>query len=237
MPKHIGIVAVSPEGAALCYRDIFRIARRLVGDRGHPQVSLHNLPVAEYVDAVLQNDWHRVAGLLTRSAKVLAAAGADFCILPDNLMQHAVHLVEHASPIPWLTMTEPVARAVVRDQRTTVGLIGTKLVMLGSTYQTHLGLRRVQVLVPASADADELDAIIFRELLFGEVRPESQRRVLAIVKTLADQGCQGVILGCTEAPLVVTDENSPIPVYDAAELLAQAAVEHALGLTDRLPPR
>ncbi|MBX3357506.1 MAG: amino acid racemase [Phycisphaeraceae bacterium] len=230
MGKHIGIVAVSPEGSALCYRQIFRSATRLVGDAGHPIVTLHNEPFELYIEAVVRDDWHAVGMLLRRSATVLAQAGADFCIIPDNLMQHAVHLAEVGSPIPWLTMTDLVADAVTADGRKVVGLIGTRMVMLGSTYQTHLGLRGVQVLVPREEEAHLVDSIVFRELVYGVSKPESQRKVLEVIRHLADNGCEGVILGCTEAPLLVTAENSPLPVYDSTSLLAEGAVRRALGL-------
>lgn len=229
MPKHIGIVAVSPEGSALCYRDIFRVAKRMVGDSGHPVVSLHNIPVEKYLAAVNQNDWPAVGAMLVQSAKILAGCGAEFCILPDNLMQNGVLLAQHSSPIPWLTMTDLVAEAVVRDGRRVVGLIGTKMVMLGSIYQSLLGIRRVQVLIPETGDAEELDRVIFKELLFGDVRPASQKRVLDIIASLKRNGCEGVILGCTEASLMINPENSPLPIYDAAELLADGAVRFALG--------
>lgn len=229
MPKHIGIVAISPEGSALCYRDIFRYASRRLGDRGHPVVTLHNAPLAEYVSAALRNDWHAVGEILVSSAKVLAAAGAEFCIVPDNLIQFGIHLTEGRTPIPFLTMTDLVAEAIEADGRKSVGLIGTKLVMLGSTYQTVLGMRGVRVEIPSPAEADDLDAIIFRELLFGIVQTESRERIIRLLKGMADRGCEGVILGCSEAPLVVTAENSPLPVYDATALLAEGAVRCALG--------
>lgn len=229
MAKHIGIVACSPEGSALCYRDIFRYAAQRMGDRGHPTVTLHNLPLERYVTAVLRDDWHTVGELLSTSASLLAAAGAEFCIVPDNLMQHGVHLAEGQSPIPWLTMTDLVAEAVVADGRKTVGLIGTKMVTFGSTYQTHLGLRGVQVLVPDPDEADDVDAIIFRELLFGVVRPESTRRILSVIDGLKERGCGGVVLASTEVPLMITPENSPLPVYDSTQLLAEGAVRCALG--------
>jgi aspartate racemase len=144
-------------------------------------------------------------------------------------MQHGIHLAETRSPIPFLSMTELVAERIQRDQRKCVALIGTKMVMLGSTYQTHLGLRGVRVEVPNPSDADQLDSIIFKELLFGIVRSQSQKRVLDVVKGLADRGCEGVILGCSEAPLLISPENSPLPVYDATDVLAEEAVRCAMG--------
>ncbi|MGE3109419.1 MAG: aspartate/glutamate racemase family protein [Phycisphaerales bacterium] len=230
MPKHIGIAAVSPEGSALCYREIFRTASRLVGDSGHPRVTLHNEPFEQYLEAALKSDWHTVGALLRRSAEVLAAAGAEFCITPDNLMQNAVHLAEHGSKIPWLSMTDVVAEAVAKDGRKAVGLIATRLVTLGSTYQTHLGIRGCQLFVPDEPDIASIDSIIFRELVHGVVRAESRERLRAVLLNLGQRGCEGVVLGYTEAGLLLTEEAAPLPLYDSNALLAQAAVRMSLGV-------
>lgn len=229
MPKHIGIVACSPEGSALCYRDIFRYAAGRMGEKGHPTVSLHNQPLERYMAAVLKDDWHTVGALLAGSAKTLAAGGAEFCIVPDNLMQHGVHLAESASPVPWLTMTDLVTDAVIADKRRMVGLIGTKMVTYGSTYQTHLGLKGVQVLVPEPEEAEQIDAIIFRELVIGVAKPESTKVVTRVIERLGTLGCEGVILASTEIPLIVTPECCPLPLYDSTQLLAEGAVRCAMG--------
>lgn len=226
--RHIGIVAVSPEGAALFYRQIFRQAARLLPPDQHPRVSLHNEPLAQYIDAVRSGDWHTVGALLRRSADLLSRCGAEFCLCPDNAVQHAIQLAEVGSPIPWLTMPDLVADAVAADHRSVVGVIGTRMVTTGSTYQTHLGLRGVRVLTPASDEIDLLDRVIFQELIYGQIRPESQQAVLQIIEGLARRGCEGVILASSEAPLLVTAENSCLPVYDAADLLAEGAVRRAL---------
>lgn len=227
LPKHIGIAAVSPEGSSLCYREIFRLSSRIMGNDGHPRMTLHNEPFDSYLQAALKSDWHKVGELLRRTADVLAAAGAEFCISPDNLMQNGVHLAEVGSKIPWLNMTDAVAEAVARDQRKRVGLIGTKLVTYGSSYQTHLGMKGVELFVPTEEQASEIDAIIFRELVKGVVRPASRQRMIEVICSLADRGCEGVILGCTEAPLVVTAETAPLPVYDSTTVLAEAALRYS----------
>ncbi len=229
MPKHIGIAAVSPEGSALCYRDIFRYACKRLGERGHPLVTLHNLPFDKYITAVYRDDWQAIGNLLADSAKVLAAAGAEFVIVPDNLMQHGVPLAESDSPIPWLTMTELVTEAVVADGRKKVGVLGTKMVMFGSTYQAHLGLKGVRCGVPDEAEADIVDTIIFKELVTGSVRGESTRRLLSVIQHLKEKGCEGVILASTEVPLAISHENSPLPVYDSTQLLAEGALRVAIG--------
>jgi aspartate racemase len=236
VPKHIGIVAVSPEGSALCYRDIFRYASHLVGDTGHPLVSLHNEPFELYMSAVLRDDWHAIGDLLVKSATALASIGAEFAITPDNVMQHAVHLAETHSPIPWLKMTDLVAEAVVADRRKVVGVIGTKMVMYGSTYQTQLGLRGVKVIAPEAADADAVDGIIFRELVHGVATAESRQVLVDIIQRMMGRGAEGVILGSTEIPLLIDVENAPVAVYDSTQILAEGAVRVSLGMNTSPAP-
>jgi aspartate racemase len=226
--KHIGIVAVSPEGAALFYRQVFRQAAHCGVAAEKLRVSLHNEPLPLYIDAMRQNDWHTVGELLRRSATHLHRCGAELCLSPDNAVQHGVQLAESGSPIPWLTMPDLVAKAVESDRRKVVGLIGTKMVTSGSTYQTHLGLRGIQVLAPEPDEADELDRIIFSELIYGEIRQNSQETVLRCIRHLAERGCEGVILGCSEAPLLVTELNCRLPIYDAADILAAGVVRQAV---------
>jgi aspartate racemase len=225
MAKHIGIVAVSPEGAALFYRQIARHAAEHLAPKDHPRLSLHNEPLALYIEALNAQDWHTIGGLLSKSAVALARCGAQFCLTPDNAIQHGIHLAEVGSPIPWVTMTDLVAQAIVQDGRKKVGLIGTKAVTYGSAYQTTLGLKGVVVLAPEPDEADFMNHVIFDELIFGIINPQSTQRVLAIIQHLADRGCEGVILGSSETPLMINADNCGLPIYDSVDLLAQGAVK------------
>lgn len=225
---HIGIVAISPEGSALCYRRIASCAAQRADRSRRPVVSLHNLPFASYMDALADNDWERIATMLASSARALAAAGADFCVLPDNQFHHAVELAQAHSPIPWLSMIDLVAEAVSRDGRTTVGLIGTKHVVFSSTYQTILGLRGVKVIAPTERDADRVDRIIFSELVHGRASEDSRRATLESVREMRERGAEGVIVGCTELPLLLDGVDAGTTLYDSVGLLADAAVERAL---------
>jgi len=229
---HIGIAAVSPGGAAFfgqaLTRQFGKLSREGCSPRDWPRISMHNEPIGLYLDALEQRDWMRVGALLQRSAEVLAQCGASFCITPDNAVQHGIHLAEVGSPIPWITMPELVADALAETGCKTVGIIGTKMVTTGSTYQTMLGLRGIQLLAPEPDEIDDLDNIILKELIYGEQKPASQQRVQQITEHFARRGCTGVILGCSEAPMVLTAETSPIAVYDAAEILADGAVHRAI---------
>ncbi len=226
--RHIGIAAVSPEGAAVFYTQLSRHLSRLLPPNQHPRITIHNEPLSLYIDAIRKDDWHRVGELLRRSAEALARCGAEFCLSPDNIVQHAAALAESGSPIPWITMTELVAQEVGKDGRRTVGVIGTKMVCSSSTYQTHLGVRGIHMIPPEPAETETLDQIIFGELLYGHIRPESRQAVLGIIGHLQSRGCEAVILACSEAPLLVTPELSSLPVYDAASILAESAVRHSM---------
>lgn len=227
LSKHIGIVAASPEGSAFCYRLIGKRVSEISDPARRPNVTLHNRPFANYIDALEKQDWQTIGHMLAESAHTLAAAGADFCILPDNALHHALPLAEPESPIPWLSMIDLVAAAVETQGCATLGLIGTKIVSNGSTYQTALGLRGMHLLVPEDGEVDAIDTIIFKEAVFGRVRNESRQRVIHTVGCLASRGCEALILGCSEASWIITPDESPIPVFDPVELLAEAAVRHA----------
>jgi aspartate racemase len=228
MTKHIGIVGVSPEGAALIYRNLSRHASRFLPPNAQPKISLHNEPLALYIDAIRKGDWHTVGRLLRKSAEIVHRCGADFCLSPDNVIQHGVQLAEVGSPIKWLTMPELVANKIAIEGRKTVGVIGTKMLMTSSTYQIQLGLKGIHLLTPTEDEMDTVDEIIFGELIYGTFRPESQSAVLEVIHNMAQRGCEAVILACSEAPLLITAENSLLPIYDPADILAEAAIRHAM---------
>ena len=228
MPKHIGICAVSPEGSAFCYRTIGRRAAEISRPEHRPLVSLHNRPFSNYLRCIQAGDWEGVAEMLAESAHALHHAGADFCVLPDNVAHHALPMAEAHSPIPWLSMIDLVAQAVGDSGGTTVGLIGTRIVMTGSTYQTALGLRGIHLLVPDEKHIDEIDGIVFREAVFGRVRPESREVVREAIDDLARRGCDSLILGASESALLLGEEAQQLPSIDPVELLAEEAITHAL---------
>jgi len=233
VPKHIGIAAVSPEGSAECYRRLHRRAEDLVGEAGHPVITVHNEPFERYLHATQTDDWQAVGSLLLKSARVLAAAGAEFVFTPDNAIQHGVHYAAASSPIPWLMMTDLVGDAVCADKRSVVGVVGTNKVMQGATYQTTLGMRGVKVIAPEISDAHALDAIIFNELVHGDVHERSRDLFLSAIERLKARGAQAVIVAFSEASLLLGDcARCPLPAYDAVALLTDAAVKYATGLAE-----
>ncbi|GIW74068.1 MAG: racemase [Phycisphaerales bacterium] len=226
--QHVGIVAVSPEGAALTYRQFHRYATRMTMPDDRPAVTMHGEPFERYLQAISAQDWETVGSLLRRSAERLAAAGADFCLTPDHVVQHAVQMAETGCPIPWLTMAQLLADQVGQDGCQSVGILGTRLVTTGSAYQTHLGLRGVKVMTPSPEEVDEVDAIIFQELVLGETREASRQRLREIVARLADRGAQAIVMGSSEVPLLLSSQDCPLPVYDPGEIQVVAAVRLAM---------
>ncbi|MBM91903.1 MAG: aspartate racemase [Phycisphaerae bacterium] len=228
MTMHIGIVGVSPEGAALCYQQLFRHAAVMLEPHLHPTVSVYNIPLALYIDAVRRDDWVQVGSLLCESANRLASVGAEFCFTPDNAVQHAIQLAKVKSQIPWLKMTDAVAHRIIEDQRKTVGVIGTRYVTTGSAYQTGLGMKGIKLVRPNDDDTELLDNIIFNELVYGIIEEESRQAILGVMRRLCDRGCEGVILGSSEAPLLINPEVCDIPLYNASDIMAEHALRYAV---------
>ena len=228
MSQHIGIVAVSAEGAALCYKTICEEGAGFLGPHAHPEVSLHTLSFAEYVDRQDHNDWDGVGELMLTSGRKLASIGADFLICPDNTAHRALPYVESRSPIPWLNIAEVVAAEAVKRGFQTLGLVGTRWLVESEVYPQKLTSRGLNWLRPDPAERKEIHRIIMDELVYGVFKPEAIAFHHEVIQRLKEQGCDAVILGCTEIPLIVNDSNSPLPTLDSTRLLSRAALRRAV---------
>ena len=227
MTRHIGIVACSAEGAALCYRTICTEGARLLGPHGHPEVTMHTPSLAEYVKHLDRNDWDGVAGLMLASCEKLAKLGADFFICPDNTLHQALPKVEPKSPRPWVHIAEVVAAEAARRGFRKIGITGTRWLVASETYPQKLAARGIGFVRPGEAERDEASRIIMEELVCGVFKPEGVAHFRKIIGRMKDQGCDAVVLGCTEIPLIISDANSPLPTLDSTRLLARAALERA----------
>jgi aspartate racemase len=228
MTKHIGIIAVSHEGAALCYRTICQEAMALMGGATHPEITLHNHPLSHYMGYIEKDDWDGVASLMISSAKKLASAGAEFAICPDNTVHRAFEKVKAQSPIPLMSIIETVAKECKSKGYRKVGVLGTKYTMQGPMYRDALSKLQIETAVPDEKDRKTVNSIIFNELCVGEIAQSSTNRMIEIIEKLKTAGCDSVILGCTEIPLMINPKNSPLPVIDSTRLLAKKALEQAL---------
>lgn len=233
MPKltrHIGIVGCSAEGAALCYRTICAEGALLLGPHAHPEVSLHTPSLAAYVRCLDQGDLHGVAELMLASAHKLAAAGADFLICPDNTIHQAFAEVESRSPLPWLHIAEVVAAEAVARGFRRLGLTGTRWLVASEVYPQKLAARGLECVRPSEAERDTMGRLIMDELVAGVFRAETVAYFQQVITGLKGQGCEAVVLGCTEIPLIIHDANAALPTLDSTRLLARAALRHAVGL-------
>ena len=226
--KHIGIVACSAEGAALCYRTIAAEGARLMGEHNHPEVTMHTHPLAEYMTHIRTGNWRAVAELMLSSARIVAAAGAELAVCPDNTIHQAFAHVEPQSPIPWLHIAREVAREAKRASYATVGVLGTKYLMTGPVYGDALAAAGIEILIPDGPDRERIDAIIFDELVYGIFTDESRAFFLEAIAAVAARRAAAVVLGCTEIPLLVAPEQSPLPTLDSTRTLARAALREAL---------
>ena len=227
-PLHIGIVACSAEGAALCFRTICTGGPALLGPHGHPEVSLHAHSLGDYVSRLDRDDWQGVGELMLASAMKLAAGGAAFLICPDNTIHQALPAIEARSPLPWLHIAEVVAAEAARRRYHRIGLLGTRWLIDSDVYPGKLTQRGLEFVRPGAADRDAISRIIMDELVAGVFRPESVAYHQAAIGRLRDQGCDAVVLGCTEIPLIIGDANSVLPTLDSTRLLARAALARAV---------
>jgi len=233
MTKHIGIVACSAEGAALCYRTICVEGENSMGRYAHPEVTMHTFPLSQYIRHFEAGDWENVASLMLSSVAKVAKAGADFAICPDNTIHQAFDLVVEKSPIPWLHIAEEVAVEAKRQNYKCVGVLGTRLLMESTVYPAKLTAMGIEHRIPKVKDREHINEIIFNELVYGCFSSETRAYLSEVIGRLKNQGCDAVVLGCTEVPLLVTQESSLLPILDSTRLLARAALKEATGTTSQ----
>lgn len=228
MSSHIGIVCCSAEGAALCYRTICLEGADYLGPHGHPEISMHTHPLSAYSERLDRGDLLGVGDLMLSSARKLAAAGADFLICPDNTIHQAMAHVEPNSPLPWLHIAAIVAEQAAALGHHCLGVTGTRWLVRSDVYPGQLARHGLRHLLPTDDEIDEIDRIIMSELVDGIFRPSAIAYFRQVIDRMKQAGCDAVILGCTEIPLIINDGNSPLPTLDSTRLLARAALRHAI---------
>jgi len=225
--KHIGIVAVSAEGAALCYRTICIEGAATFGPHNHPEVTMHTIPIAQYMDRVYADDWTGSADLVLRSARKLADAGADFLICPDNTAHQTIDLIIDKSPLPWLHIASEVASMAEARGYRRVGVLGTKYLMEGPVYPPKLSAVGIAHEIPSPDDRERINRIIFDELVYGRFEDPARQFFQDVIAKLKERGCDAVALSCTEIPLLISEKDSPLPILDSSRILARAALREA----------
>lgn len=228
MAKHIGIVACSAEGAALCYRTICSGASMKMGEHNHPEISMHTFPLSRYMEFIRTGDWNKVAALMLSSSRKLAKTGAEILICPDNTIHQAFSIVTAESPLPWLHIADSVRLKAEELGLKKLAVLGTDYLMTGPVYRDALRKSGILGLIPEAADRVVINSIIFKELVYGLFTHESREFFISVIHRMKDLGCDGVIMGCTEIPLLLDPAESPLPLLDSTRLLAEAAVKESL---------
>ena len=227
MPQHVGIVACSAEGAALCYRTLCVEGAARLGAYAHPEVSMHSHSFADYMACLERGDWPGVGVLMLSSAHKLAKSGANFLICPDNTIHQALPYVEPKSPLPWLNIAVVVVEQAIERGFRRLGLTGTRSLVESDVYPAALAARGLEYVRPTAPERAAIDRIIFDELVNGRFTPEAVTYFQRVIERMKGEGCDSVVLGCTEIPLIMNDANSPLPTLDSTRLLARAALRRA----------
>ena len=229
MHKKIGILGgMSPESTVEYYQYITRAYTERLGDHGYPEIIIYSVSFQPYVEWPEQGRWDLVVQGLSEAAQRLEAAGADFIVIATNTMHLVFDEVQTSVNVPMLSLLDAVGKAILARGMKTVGLLGTEFTMEKSFYQDALARRGVTVLIPDADDREYVNSVIYDELVAGQIRAESQAGFVAIIKKLAERGAEGVILGCTEIPLLVNQADAGIPLFDTTAIHAEAALNYAL---------
>lgn len=230
MTQHIGIVGCSAEGASLCYQTICVKGAKFLGPHAHPEVSMHTPSLSDYMEHIYRNDWRSVGEVMLASAHKLAKIGADFLVCPDNTIHQALPFIEGRSPLPWLHIAECVAEEAVQRGFRRIGITGTRWLTDSEVYPEKLSARGLEYVRPTIEERDEIARIIMEELVYGVFKPEAIATFQRVMQRMKEEeGCDAVVLGCTEIPLIMSDANSPLPTLDSTRLLARAALRRATG--------
>jgi aspartate racemase len=227
--KHLGILAHSSEGAALCFRAFCQEGFAELGPHEHPDVTLDCVAMSRSMGAWSRGDYASIRATLSAGVQRLARAGADFFVCPDNTAHLALEQPGEDFTLPGLHIAEVVADRAARDGRTRVGVLGTRYTMNGPIYPRTLGARGITAEVPDEEDRRIVNEIIFEELVNGLFTEKARQKYVRVIEGLAARGCDAVALVCTEIPLLVTPDVSPLPTLDSTRLLARAAFDVAVG--------
>lgn len=227
--KHIGILAHSAEGATLCYRTAWLEGIARLGPHNHPEITLTGIAMHHALRAWESGDLQALRAIFMADAEKLAAAGADFFILPDNSAHIALETPGAPFPLPCLHIAEVVASTAAERGHNRVAILGTEWTMGGPVYPAAFARHGLEWDVPDAADRAIVHDVIMNELCLGTFHDESRAEYVRIIEAMAERGCDSVALVCTEIPLLVTAADSPLPILDSTRLLAKAAVEVALG--------
>jgi len=229
MHKTIGLLGgMSPESTVAYYEYITRTYTREFGDYGYPEILIYSVSFQAYVDWPEEGRWDLVAEGLSQAARALEVAGVDVILIATNTMHIVFDEVEASVNVPMLSLLDAVGDAIQEQGMQTVGLLGTAFTMEKTFYQEALLERGIDVLLPDAEDRKRVNDVIYDELVAGEILDASRDAFVRIMRDLVQRGAEGVILGCTEIPLLVSEEEAGVPLFDTTVIHADAALRYAV---------
>ena len=229
MAKTIGILGgMTPESTTVYYEHIIRTYQKRRGDYGFPEIIIYSVSFQRYENWMISGQWDNIAEGLTEAVLSLSKAGADFCVIATNTMHKVFGHIQTHSPIPLLSIIEATAEDIQDRKMNTVGLLGTRFTMQEDFYKDGLAESGIQTIIPNDEGLKIVDDIIFHDLGKGVIRPDSREKYVDIVRQLHSQGAEGVILGCTEIPLLISEADCDVPLFNTTILHAEKALEYAL---------
>jgi aspartate racemase len=227
--KKIGILGgLSPESTATYYEYITREYTRRYGNYGYPEIIIYSVNFQEFVDWQNQGRWNLAAEKMIEVFKALEKAEADFGLIASNTMHMVFDKVQRKISIPLLNIIDATAEAINKDGIKTVGLIGTIFTMKEDFYKTGLEIRGITTLVPDRNDQGFVNSVIYEELTRGIIKPESREGYVKVVKKLKKKGAEGIVLGCTEIPLLINEKDCGARLYDTTLIHAEKALNYAI---------
>jgi aspartate racemase len=233
--KHIGIIAVSAEGAALCYRTICLEGAAFLGPYDHPEITLHGFSLSNYQRLIEDARWDAVGERMLESAAKLVRTGVQLLICPDNTVHQGLDLVRERSPAPWIHIAEEVSDEARQCGFKRLAILGTRFLMEGSVYPSKLASAGIDYRVPNLEQRTRINQIIYDELVYARFLPESRTYFENVIRELGDNGCNAVALACTEIPLLISSSDSPLPILDSTRILARAALREATSAKNAKP--
>jgi aspartate racemase len=227
--KTIGLIGgMSWESTALYYQHINREVARRHGGLRSARVHLISLDFQDIADLQKQGDWPRMTEILQTAARQLESSGAEVLLICTNTMHRIAQEVQSVTALPLLHIADVTADAILAAGLNKVGLLGTRFTMEQTFMRERLAARGIECVVPDEAGRIEVHRVIFDELCRGVVNEDSRQKLMALVRALAAQGAQGVILGCTELTMILQPGDGGLPSFDTTELHAMAAVDFSL---------
>ena len=229
MHKKIGILGgLSPESTVVYYTYITRTYTERYGDYGYPEIIIYSVSLQRYHDWRSRDEWDKIAGDMIAAARNLEKAGADFGIIATNTMHIVYDEVQAAVRIPFLHIIDATVKVIREGGYSRVGLLGTKFTMGEDFYRDRLAANGITSMVPSKKDQEMIHRIIVEELVRGRIKEDSRRQYLEIIGKMQKEGVEGIILGCTEIPLLIQEKDCVLPLFDTTAIHAEAALQCAL---------